>query len=348
MTRKTEVITTETPEKFHAAVELASDLLQAGEVVALPTETVYGLAANAQDAAAVARIYEAKGRPAHNPVIVHVSDLTMARRSASSWPPLADALARRYWPGPLTLVVGRTEAVPDIVTAGGETVGLRQPRHKFFEAVIRRCGFPLAAPSANASNRLSPTIADHVLDQLNGRIPLIVDGGACAVGIESTVVDATGAQPIVLRPGMIGADELAQAWAEDRDQAAAPEVAAAQERGDANAPLRSPGQLSRHYAPTARLLLLRWDHSADLSAQLREREIDPAQACLLCFHHDVPSLNWRKSLRLPQNPDQAARDLYASLHQADSAGADWIIAEQPPNTAGWRAITDRLRRAAAS
>ena len=157
-----EVLPTHTPELFRAAVQRAAELLRAGEVVALPTETVYGLAANALDARAVERIFQVKGRPAHNPIIVHVASIEMAKRCVANWPALAGRLAKAFWPGPLTLVLPRAKEIPGIVTAGGPTVGVRWPSHPFIQAVIRECGFPLAAPSANPSNRVSPTTAEHV------------------------------------------------------------------------------------------------------------------------------------------------------------------------------------------
>ncbi|HVY70514.1 MAG TPA: L-threonylcarbamoyladenylate synthase, partial [Verrucomicrobiae bacterium] len=204
----TEVLSTHTPALFTAAVARATELLRAGEVVALPTETVYGLAANAFDERAVRRIFEIKGRPAINPVIVHVADLVTARACASEWPALADRLAAAFWPGPLTLVLPRAARVPDVVTAGGATVGIRWPGHPLMQAVIRACGFPLAAPSANLSNQISPTNAEHVREHLAGKIPLIVDGGQAQVGIESTVLDISVEPPRLLRPGMIHAESL--------------------------------------------------------------------------------------------------------------------------------------------
>src|SRR6266576_3236320 len=203
-----EIISTYTPALFAAAVKRAAELLHAGGLVALPTETVYGLAANALDAKAVSHIYEVKGRAAHNPIIVHVASVAMARRCVTNWPALADELATAFWPGPLTLVLPKAEDIPDIVTAGGATVGVRWPSHPFIQAVIRECGFPLAAPSANLSNRISPTNAGHVRRQLGDKLPLIVDGGPSQVGIESTVLDLTAAAPRVLRPGMIHEEAL--------------------------------------------------------------------------------------------------------------------------------------------
>ncbi|MDQ6630477.1 MAG: L-threonylcarbamoyladenylate synthase, partial [Verrucomicrobiota bacterium] len=182
---------THTAALFNAAVKHAAKLLRAGEVVALPTETVYGLAANALDAKAVAQIFQIKGRPASNPIIIHVADLEMAKRVVSEWPATAEKLAKSFWPGPLTLVLPKAKEIPSIVTASGKTVGIRWPSHPLIQAVIRECGFPLAAPSANPSSELSPTSASHVAKNLGNKIRLIVDGGQSQVGIESTVLDLT-------------------------------------------------------------------------------------------------------------------------------------------------------------
>src|SRR4051812_21724304 len=206
---RTLILTTDTPARFKEAVDRAVELLQAGELVALPTETVYGLAANAFDAAAVARIFEIKGRPINNPLIVHIANLEMARGCAAEWPAAADDLARSFWPGPLTMVLRKGVSIADLVTAGGKTVGLRWPSHPFMQAVIRECGFPLAAPSANLSNQVSPTNAAHVQKALNGRVKLIVDGGQSQVGIESTVLDLSVRPPRILRPGMLHEQSLA-------------------------------------------------------------------------------------------------------------------------------------------
>jgi L-threonylcarbamoyladenylate synthase len=179
------------------------ELLRGGNVVALPTETVYGLAANAFEAAAVEKIFKIKGRPANNPVIVHVAGLDMARQCVQQFPTLAEKLARAFWPGPLTMVLPRSEKIPDIVSAGGPTVGIRWPSHPFIQAVIRKCDFPLAAPSANLSGEISPTTASHVARALGHKIEWIVDGGPSHIGIESTVLDLTATPPRLLRPGMI-------------------------------------------------------------------------------------------------------------------------------------------------
>ena len=234
---KAEILPTHTAALFRTAVARAVELLRAGEAVALPTETVYGLAANALDARAVARIYEIKGRPAHNPIIVHVAGLEMAQRCVADWPHAADRLAQSFWPGPLTLVLPRSDEIPEIVTAGGETVGVRWPVHPFIQAVIRECGFPLAAPSANPSNRVSPTNAQHVEKYLGEEVRLIVDGGQSQVGIESTVIDLTENPPRILRPGVIHGASL---------QAALDKCGlrvAESSKTDRGGPLRSTGRL---------------------------------------------------------------------------------------------------------
>jgi len=336
----TEVLSALDPAQASKALERAAALLRAGEVVALPTETVYGLAANALDEAAVAKIFRVKGRPAHNPIIVHVADEAMARTCASPWPATARRLAGAFWPGPLTLVVPKGPFIPASVTAGGPTVGLRQPRHPFMLELIRRCGFPLAAPSANPSNRVSATTAAHVLSSLGGRIPLIVDGGPCDIGIESTVLDLTASPVRVLRPGMIHEESLAAALGQ---AVAGPEGASA----PSSAALRSPGLLPRHYAPRGRLVMLAWKDADDLRAQLGQQGLEPG-ACHLLAYSAVPAgLRFRAASLMPRQAAAFARALYGEFHRCDDAGARWIVVERPPDGLEWRAIADRLRRASA-
>jgi len=336
----TELLPTHTAALFDAAVKRAAGLLRAGEVVALPTETVYGLAANALDPCAVAKIFAVKGRPAHNPLIVHVASLAMAETCVSSWPPLAEKLARAFWPGPLTLVLPRSARIPDLVTAGGPTVGLRWPSHPFIQAVLRECGFPLAAPSANLSNRISPTNAEHVRQQLEGAIPLIVDGGQSQVGIESTVLDISGAAPRILRPGMIHAESLAAVTDLELGRLSGPSDVK-------NGVLRSPGLLEKHYSPKARLILLTWQDEADLIRQLTGLNLSPVR-CHVISHTHIPSVeSFARVCLIPHDAEAFARALYAELHSCDAAGAECIIVELPPSTPEWSGITDRLRRAAA-
>ncbi len=331
-----EVLSTHTPALFADAVKRAAELLRAGEVVALPTETVYGLAANAFEAKAVAKIYEIKGRPAHNPIIVHVADLNLAKQCASEWPAIADQLAAAFWPGPLTLILPRSDRVPDNVTAGGSTVGIRWPSHPFVQAVIHECGFPLAAPSANPSNAVSPTNAGHVQKQLGDKLQLIVDGGQSQVGIESTVLDLTVSPPRILRPGMIDEDAIA-AVVGNISSGAMPAISGA---------LRSPGLLQKHYSPKAKLKILNWRDDADLRAQLKS--VSEKKTHIIAHSHIPSGEGWARVSVIPLDAEAFARAIYAELHRCDAAGAEWIVVEAPPETSEWRAIADRLHRAAAS
>jgi L-threonylcarbamoyladenylate synthase len=339
---RAEILPTHTAELFRAAVARAAELLRAGEVVALPTETVYGLAANALDARAVARIYEIKGRPAHNPIIVHVSNREMAQRCVTHWPIAADALAQAFWPGPLTLVLPRSAEIPDIVTARGGTVGVRWPSHPFIQAVIRECGFPLAAPSANISNRVSPTNAGHVASFLGEKIRLIVDGGQSQVGIESTVVDVTANPLRVLRPGMIHRASL-QAALERHDLKIADHESGSRAEGT----LRSPGQLLKHYSPRAKVQILSWRDDLDLQSQIKDLKLNPATTHVLA-HTVIPGgAGFARVSVIPHDAEAFARALYAELHACDESGAERIIVEALPEADEWRAIADRLKRASA-
>ena len=336
---KTEILSTHTAHLFDAAVKRAAELLRAGEVVALPTETVYGLAANAFDAGAVAKIYETKGRPAQNPIIVHVASVEMAKRCVTRWPVVANDLARSFWPGPLTMVLPKAQAIPEIVTAGGATVGVRWPSHPFIQAVIRACGFPLAAPSANLSNQLSPTNAEHVCKQLAGKIPLIVDGGQSQVGIESTVIDLTAEPPCVLRPGMIHEESLIAVTGDL--------VSFRKKVLHGSEALRSPGQLQKHYAPKAKLLVLGWRDGADLNFQLSTFNFQLSRSHVIA-HTQIPSGEGFAGVSvIPHDAEAFARAIYAELHRCDEVGAELIVVEALPGAPEWRAIADRLRRAAA-
>ena len=332
---ESELLSIEPPEAQAEAVARAAAVLRGGGVVAVPTETVYGLAANALDEAAVAGIFEAKNRPAENPVIVHVADESMARDCVANWPETAQALAAAFWPGPLTLVLPKADDIPSIVTAGGDTVGVRLPRHPFMQELIRACRFPLAAPSANLSNHISPTTAPHVQTQLAGRIPLVIDGGAAQVGIESTVVDLTGETLRVLRPGMVSAEAIAAVLPDV-------EVTAGNDEGT----LKSPGQLKRHYAPNARLLVFNWADEEDLENQIAYSRTPHDRVYVLAHHVIVPGTRFGRVRVLPNEPVAYARALYAELHSCDTEGAELICVEAVPETAEWMAIADRLEHAA--
>ncbi len=334
---RTEILCIETSADFASAAERAADFLKRGEVVALPTETVYGLAANALNESAVRRIYEVKGRPHANPIIVHVSSLKMARECTVAWPEAAASLAAAFWPGPLTLVLPRASRLPAIVSAGGDTVGLRWPAHPFMHEVIRRCGFPLAAPSANISNALSPTSAGHVLATLAGRIPLIIDAGSASVGIESTVLDLTSEPPRILRAGMIDSSRIAQILRR--------EVLDGAGQGSV---LKSPGLLRKHYAPRARLIIQKWRDDGELRSALKQFGIPLAEVSLIAYDHIPNAALVGRIAVIPNDPEAYARALYAELHRCDELGARLILVEEPPSGSEWAGIRDRLQRASAT
>lgn len=328
------VLAIHTPRLFQEAVEQVASCLKEGGVAVLPTETVYGLVANALNPEAVGRIFAIKGRPPTNPIIVHVADRAMAQACVRSWPDTADRLASKFWPGPLTLILPRAMSIPDQVTAGGDTVGIRWPFHPFMQAVIRSCDFPLAAPSANLSNAVSPTEPRHVLSSLEDRVPLIVDGGPSQVGIESTVLDLTTSPPRVLRPGMIHAASLAEVIGEVEADG-----------GDGGNTLRSPGLLDRHYAPAARLRVWEWKDERELRCQWETTGL-PSDRTHIIAHTVIPAeRDWGRVCVIPRDAEAYARALYAELHACDRAGAALIVLEKVPDAEEWMGITDRLRRA---
>jgi L-threonylcarbamoyladenylate synthase len=340
---KTLVLQTETRALFNQAVARAAQVLREGKLAALPTETVYGLAANAWDSRAVAQIFAVKGRPGHNPVIVHVSSIAMACQCVTEWTAQAGALAARFWPGPLTLVLPRSEKIPANVTAGGPTVGIRWPSHPLMRAVIAECGFPLAAPSANPANQLSPTTAAHVLKYFDGKIPLIVDGGASQVGIESTVIDLTVSPPRVLRPGMASVEAFLSESAKTPRGLEPPPLSAS-----SNKTLRSPGMLDKHYSPKAKLRVLRWRDESDLSSQLSGYGVPPAKIHIVAHDRIPMTAQFGRVSVIPHDAEAFARALYSELHRCDEEGAELIIVEELPAGEPWRAIADRLKRAAGS
>jgi L-threonylcarbamoyladenylate synthase len=292
-------------------VAYAAALIRAGKLVAFPTETVYGLGANALDAAAVERIFAAKGRPKTSPLIVHVDSIEMARGLAAAWPAAAETLARRYWPGPLTLVLPKRAEVPDIVTAGLPTVGLRMPAHPLALELIRAAGVPIAAPSANRFTELSPTAASHVPEAL---ADYVLDGGPARVGIESTVVSLVGApagEAMLLRPGVIPLPDLEALIGPIR-------IAGAVGEGAHD----SPGMHERHYRPRTPLVLFRAGESLPAGRGVRAE--------------------------MPADPREYAAALYETLHRLDAEGLDWIAVDEPPDAPEWAGVRDRLRRAAGS
>ena len=331
-----------------ASIAAAADTLRAGGLLGLPTETVYGLAADAQNPAAVARIFSAKGRPAEHPLIVHVLDAAAAAHFASEIPAFAQALMQAFWPGPLTLILPRRAGVAEAAAGGQDSIGLRCPAHPVALGVLAACAglapsMPgLAVPSANRFGRVSPTTAAHVQDEF-GPALLILDGGPCAVGIESTIVDCTRGQPVLLRPGAITPAELAavcgQAVMQPQDLA-----------DSARAAPRASGTLESHYAPRARVRLMTADA---LRAALQAAAGPDAAQALAIYARSLRAsdlltqgagLQWRQ---MPLSASAAAQQLFAVLRELDSTGVNAIWVETPPNTSDWAGVRDRLERAAA-
>lgn len=322
------------------AIARAVALLRNGQLVAFPTETVYGLGANALDPDAVARIFEAKGRPAWNPVIAHVADTESARALARDWPDDAQRLADRFWPGPISFVLAKHPSVPDIVTAGQDSVAIRVPAHPVALALLRALACPLAAPSANRFTQVSPTTATHVVQSLGDRVPLVIDGGTCDVGIESTIVDLTTSTPTILRPGFISQTQI-----EATLQRAVHLSSSRIQLNDEHVPgQRAPGGAERHYAPRADVWLFDAEQIMEVQLALKARTAGSVTALLRTT--ELPSEIPHRMVRMPADPAGYARALYAALHDADAAGATLVIVEQAPDTDSWRAIRDRLTRAA--
>ena len=321
------------PTADSGEIDHAARLLRAGRLVAFPTETVYGLGANALDAEAVARIYAVKRRPATSPLIVHVASIEMAQSLVANWPEIADRLARRFWPGPLTLVLEKQlekpPVIPPIVTAGLPTVGLRMPAHPIALALIRAAGVPLAAPSANRFTELSPTTADHVRRGLGTDIDYILDGGPCNVGIESTVLSLVASGPTLLRPGGISRTEL--------EVIVGPVASAPEAQADAQDEAHpSPGMHPRHYSPRTPLLLL------------KDGKLPDQGQGIYLQHQHLPSRESVRTIKMPAAAADYAAALYEILHQADAGIYNWIAVDLPPNAPEWEAVHDRLRRAASN
>ena len=321
------------------ALHQAADVLRAGGLVAFPTETVYGLAANAFDAEAVNKIFVAKGRPAGNPLIVHVADVDAARQLTSTWPEIAQLLAERFWPGSLTLVLPKSELVPDIVTAGGPTVALRVPSHPVARVLLDTCRLPLAAPSANRSTSLSPTCGEHVMRGLDGRFEMLLDAGATPGGLESTVLDLTCSPPRLLRPGLVSVAAIEAVLGYTITKVGHPVTLSPCHP----VTLPSPGMMARHYAPRTPLEIA--------SGTGAERV---AELCRLGSRVGWITLGPPNSVppgalhqALPEEPEGYAAQLYAVLHDLDDENLDRIVMAALPETDAWLAIRDRLFRAAA-
>ena len=297
-------------------IRRAAALIREGKLVAFPTETVYGLGANALDARAVERIFRVKGRPCTSPIIVHVESREAAPAFVTTWPSEAEKLAREFWPGPLTLVLPKRACIPDIVTAGLPSVGLRVPANAFALSLLDYAGVPIAAPSANPFSELSPTTAEHVRKSLGGSVDLILDGGPTQVGIESTVLSLAGAKPTLLRPGMISAEQIEAVIGRI-------EIVGALNEGAHP----SPGMHPKHYSPRTPLVLQ--IPSTGRGAYLWRTK----------------SANAAHSIQMPADPAPYAAALYDTLHRLDDEGFDWIAVEMPPDEPAWTGIRDRLSRA---
>ncbi len=312
-----------------AAIERAVALLNAGELVAFPTETVYGLGADASNAAAVARIFAAKGRPKTHPLIVHFSGLAAARDWAAEVPAAASRLAEAFWPGPLTLVLPKSAQVPDAVTGGQASIAIRAPAHPVARALLAAFGRGIAAPSANRYGRISPTRARDVREELGDRVAMVLDGGDCEVGLESTIVACLDGRVTLLRPGAISRSQVA-------------DVVGSVEDPGADAP-RAPGRGRSHYAPGTPLSIVQ---PPDLRAAVAAALAAGGRVAVLARSEPMggAGVSWR---RMPAEAAPYGRALYAALRQLDAAGAGRILVEAVPAGEAWAAIADRLARAAA-
>jgi L-threonylcarbamoyladenylate synthase len=309
-------------------IQPATSFLDNGDLIAIPTETVYGLAANAFDPIAVQKIFELKKRPSYNPLIVHIKDLDSADEVAQNIPQTAKLLAKTFWPGPLTLVLEKKSIIPDIITAGKNTVAVRVPNHPLVLQLLANLKYPLAAPSANPFGSISPTEPNHVFNYFNGKLPLILDGGKCAKGIESTIIGFNNETPILYRHGSISVEQI-------EDVTGKIEIAVK----DNSSPI-APGMLSKHYAPKTTTYL-----SSDIKKDLAH--FSNKKIGVLLFKEALPEMPNTVQLVLSTTGsfDEAARNLYAAMHQLDALQLDAIIVERVPHIDLGRSINDRLERA---
>jgi len=311
------------------SIQHAADLLHQGKLVAIPTETVYGLGADASNPDAVVKIFKAKGRPSNHPLIVHLAYASQMHDWAEDVPDAALSLAREFWPGPLTMILRKKPGVPMAVTGGQNTVALRVPDNPVALWLLRVFGGGVAAPSANRFGRISPTTAQHVAEELGEAVDCILDGGACTVGVESTIIDLTDVQPTILRPGRISRSQL--------EEVLQTEVALKSQHK-----IRAPGMLAAHYAPNTPAFLCPTDN---LSEELEERQRQGQQVGVLCFSESLSGLACRYLRHLPNQAEDYEAALYAALRELDKLHLDGILVEQPPEQEEWAAVTDRLEKA---
>jgi L-threonylcarbamoyladenylate synthase len=316
---------------FDSTIDQAIDALRSGELVAFPTETVYGLGADAANPEAVKKIYAAKGRPRNHPLIVHVARVEQVGEWAARLSRAAQRLAERYWPGPLTLIVKRAAHVNDLVTGGQDTIALRVPSHPIAQALLAGFGGGIAAPSANRYGRVSATTAAHVRSEFGDLVGCILDGGPSNVGIESTIVDVSGDAPALLRPGHITAREIEAVLG----------MPLAAPGGESP---RAPGTLAKHYAPQTPLMVIEADLVLELAGSMTRQG---HKVAVLARSALQPLLNGVTWVAAPADAAGYAHDLYANLRALDAAGCSAILVEQPPLDAAWAAVADRLMRAAA-
>jgi L-threonylcarbamoyladenylate synthase len=311
------------------AIKDAADLLRRGQLVAFPTETVYGLGADAQNDAAIERLYRAKGRPSNHPVIVHLASKDQLGSWCAGLPEEAEILASKFWPGPLTLVLKRSAKAKDSITGGQDTVALRIPSNEIALALLTEFGDGLIAPSANKFGSVSSTLAEHVIKEFGDEIPLVLDGGLCQVGIESTIVNLSGDQIEILRPGMISAEQIAQCLG----------ISDPSELITRKSKVRVSGDLPRHYAPSTPLKVV---SKQEIESLLKE---SASSYAVISFGQRIDSKSVRKWVTLGQDPAEFARSLYANLRTLDAIGAEVILVEAVPDTIAWAAVKDRLKRA---
>jgi len=348
----TRVLTVDSTQPDPAVVEDAAQALRAGQLVAFPTETVYGLGANALDPAAVARIFDAKGRPATDPLIVHIAHIGQLSMCASQVPPAARKLGLAFWAGPLTIILPKKPRIPDSVTAGLPSVALRVPSHRVARALMEMAGVPVAAPSANRFSRPSPTTAAHVLADLDGRIDVVLDGGSTDIGLESTIVDFTVDPPVMRRPGGLTLEQI---------RSVVPEVVALSQQGSAGLAQVAPGQLTRHYAPQAELTLYVGAAAAvvdrvaadtrTLAAKGERVGILAPEEDLLALAPELAPLAAAGRVEVQRygsrtDPGRSARELFAALRALDATGVTYILATAIDSTGLGLAVLDRLTRAA--
>ncbi len=317
------------------AIAQAADLLRQGRLVAFPTETVYGLGADAKNSVAVAKLFKAKGRPADHPLIVHIADIDSLDDWASLVPEAALKLAERFWPGPLAIILNKKPEVPLAVTGGQQTVGLRIPCHPVALALLKSFAGGIAAPSANRFCRISPTLAEHVSEELGDAVDMILDGGPCQVGVESTIIDLSGSRPRLLRPGHITGQEIEDVLQTELILPVANTVAIP-------AGMRVPGMMEVHYAPTTPAVLCPPDQ---LQERLTALISKGKKIGLLSYQLDIAQSSQVRVLRLPEQACSYAQNIYAALRNLDNLQLDMILIERPPQTELWQAINDRLSKA---